>query len=113
MRMLLILTSIALLAACDQLAGTTPIKDIVADSARFEGKEVRIQGKVSQLTKIPFLDLREYTVRDAGGEIAVTPKDKLPAMDEAVTVKGVLENTAIIGGQGLRPRIRETLRLPG
>lgn len=113
MKMLLILASITLLAACGQMTPPTPIKDIAADSARFEGKEVRIRGTVSQITKIPFLDLHEYTVRDAGGEIAVTPKDKLPAMDEAVTVKGVVENAAIIGGQGLRPRIRETLRLPG
>ena len=100
-----------LLSGCDYLPfGQTPVKEIVAAPAQFEGKEVRVRGKVKDVTKIPLINLSMYTVDDGSGEIIVMAQDKLPAMDETVNVRGVVESAAILGGQSIGLRIKETKR---
>ena len=40
------------LSGCDYLPfGFTPVKEIVASPAQFEGKEVRVRGKVKDITQ--------------------------------------------------------------
>lgn len=100
-----------LLSGCDYLPfGQTPVREIVAAPAQFEGKEVRIRGKVKDVTKVPLIDLSMYIVDDGSGEITVMAQDKLPAMGDTVNVKGVVESAAIIGGQSIGLRIKETKR---
>mgnify|MGYP001445114977 CR=1 FL=1 len=65
-----ITAAVLLLAGCDALPyGVTPIKDITAAPANFEGKEVKLKGKVASVTKVPLLDLKAYTLRDDTGTI--------------------------------------------
>lgn len=105
------LAGLLLLSGCDYLPfGQTPVQEIMAAPAQFEGKEVRIRGKVKDVTKIPLINLSMYIVDDGSGEITVMAQDKLPAMDETVNVRGVVESAAILGGQSIGLRIKETKR---
>ncbi len=114
MRKLLLLGFLAgalAMGGCDYLPfGTTPIKDIVAAPANFEGKEVKLRGTVTSVTKVPLLDIRQYTLDDGSGEIAVVASGDLPAEKTKVMVKGKVESTAIIAGQSLGLRLRESER---
>ena len=102
----------ALLAGCDALPfGYTPVKEIVAAPANFEGKEVRVRGTVKDVTKIPLLDLRSFLLQEEGAEITVVTEGRLPAKGERVATKGTVTSTAIIGGQSLGLRIKERERL--
>lgn len=106
-----ILAGLLLLSGCDYLPfGQTPLKEIVAAPAQFEGKEVRIRGKVKDVTKIPLIDISMYVVDDGSGEITVMAQDKLPAVSDTVNVRGVVESAAIVGGQSIGLRIKETKR---
>lgn len=106
-----VLAGLLALSGCDYLPfGQTPVKEIMASPAQFEGKEVRIRGKVKDVTKIPLINFSMYIVDDGGGEITVMAQDKLPAMNETVNVRGVVESAAIVGGQSIGLRIRETKR---
>ncbi len=107
--MFAILASLLSLSSCDSL-GLTPVKDIVASPAQFEGKEVRVRGKAKNITKIPLIDLQLYVLDDGSGEVTVLTQGTLPAANETITVKGVVESTAILGGQSIGLRIRETKR---
>jgi len=107
-----ILAGLLLLSGCDYLPfGLTPVKEIVTSPAQFEGKEIRVKGKVKDITKVPLIDLRLYVLDDGSGEVNVVTQNALPAVNETVTVKGVVESAAILGGQSLGLRIRETKRL--
>ena len=100
-----------LLGGCDALPfGVTPIKDVTTAPASFEGKEVKLKGKVASITKVPLLDLKAYTLRDDTGEITVTTQGALPAVNDAVGVRGTVKSTAIIGGQSLGLRVEESKR---
>lgn len=104
-----VLAGVLLLSGCDYLPfGQTPLKEIVAAPAQFEGKEVRIRGKVKDVTRIPLINLSMYIVDDGSGEITVMAQDKLPAMGDTVNVRGVVESAAILGGQSIGLRIKET-----
>lgn len=106
-----LLAGMLLLSGCDYLPfGQTPVREIVAAPTQFEGKEVRIRGKVKDVTKIPLVNLSMYVVDDGSGELTVIAHDKLPAVNDTVNVTGVVESAAIIGGQSIGMRIKETRR---
>ncbi len=99
------------LAGCDALLfGVTPIRDITAAPANFEGKEVKLKGKVASITKLPLVDMKSYTLRDDTGEITVTTQGALPAVNDGVGVRGTVKSTAIIGGHSLGLRVEESKR---
>lgn len=105
------IAAMLLLAGCDALPfGYTPVKDITAAAANFEGREVKLKGKVSSATKLPLIDVKTYTLQDESGEITVTTKGELPAVDAAVGVRGIVRSAAIIGGQSLGLRLEEIRR---
>jgi len=107
----LALAGLLMLSGCDYLPfGQTPVKEIVTSPPQFEGKEVRIKGKVKDVTKIPLVDLSMYVVDDGSGEVTVITHDKLPAVNDTVYVTGVVESAAILGGQSIGLRIKETKR---
>jgi len=102
------------LAGCASLPfGYTQIRDITAAPASFEGKEIKIKGKVKSLTRIPLLEFGMYTLDDGTGEIVVIPAGTVPAEQESVAISGRVESLAIIGGRSIGLHIKETGRLPG
>lgn len=106
-----LLAGVLLLSGCDYLPfGQTPIKEIVTAPGQFEGKEVRIQGRVKDVTKIPLIDLGMYLLDDGSGEVTVIAHDSLPAVNDNVNVRGIVESAAIVGGQSLGLRVKEIKR---
>lgn len=105
---------LAALVGCASLPfGYTQIREITAAPASFEGKEIKIRGKVKSLTRIPLLEIGMFTLDDGTGEIAVIPAGTVPAEQEVVTISGKVESLAIIGGRSIGLHIKETGRLPG
>ena len=101
-----------LLAGCDYLPfGYTPIKDIVAAPANFEGKEVKLKGKVKDISRLPIVELKSFVLQDDTGEISVHTQGDLPAVDDKMVLRGTVTSPAIIGGQALGLHVRETKRL--
>jgi hypothetical protein len=104
---------LAALVGCASLPfGYTPIREITAAPASFEGKEIKVKGKVKSLTKIPLLEISMFTLDDGTGEILVIPAGTTPAEQETVAISGRVESLAIIGGRSLGIHIKETKRLP-
>ena len=96
------------LAACDYF-GFTPIKDIVAAPGQFDGKEVKVKGKVSD--PVQLFNLRTFIVKDETGEITVTTGGSLPAAGADVAVKGKVRSAVIVSGKSLGLRVEESERL--
>ena len=106
-----VMTGLLALSGCDYLPfGLTPVKEIVTSPAQFEGKEVRVKGKVKDIIKVPLVDLKLYVLDDGSGEVTVVARESLPAVNETVTLKGVVESMAIMGGESIGLRIKETKR---
>lgn len=100
-----------LLAGCDYLPfGYTPIREIAAAPGKFEGREVKVKGKVVDAIKLPILG-QSFVVRDETGEVTVTTNGTLPAPSTEVALTGIVKSAAIIGGQSIGLRIEETKRL--
>src|SRR3990172_11651668 len=96
------LLAVTILAGCDYLPfGYTPIKDIVAAPASFEGKEVKLKGKVKEITKLPIVNLQWFVLQDDSGEISVSTQGNLPSVNDRVKLKGVVKSAVIIGGKSL------------
>ena len=96
------------LAACDYF-GFTPIKEILAMPAHFDGKEVKVKGKVTRVAKI--LAIKGYNLRDETGEITVITYGKLPAENDEVAIKGKVTSAVIMSGSAIGLRVEETQRL--
>jgi hypothetical protein len=105
------LLSAWVLAGCDYLPfGYTTIKEIAAAPGTFEGKEVKIKGRVVTAIKLPILG-QSFTVRDESGEIVVMTNGALPQEKAEVALTGIVKSAAIVGGQSIGLRIEETKRL--
>jgi hypothetical protein len=103
---------LVVLTACIYLPfGFTPIKKIVDNPALFENKQVKVKGTVTSITKIPFMEMKFYVLSEGTNEIPVVTNGVLPAMDNKVTVVGIVENVAIIGNQSMGLHIREEKRI--
>jgi hypothetical protein len=89
----------------------TPIRDVVAAPARFQGKEVTIQGTVTSTSELVMSGgqaSRFYTLKSEGGEIVVTVREGLPVRGQALLVTGVVSEAP--RGKGLAPRLAEKRR---
>ena len=105
------LLSAWLLAGCDYLPfGYTTIKEIAAAPGSFEGKEVKIRGRVIAAIKLPILG-QSFTVRDDSGEIMVMTNGTLPQENNEVALTGIVKSAAIVGGQSIGLRVEDTKRL--
>ncbi len=106
----LAVASALVLGGCDYLPfGYTSVKEITAAPASFEGKEVKVKGKVKGSLKL--LGMKAFTLQDDTGEIAVSTAGELPAAGSDVAVKGNVRSAAIVGGSAMGLRVEETKRL--
>jgi hypothetical protein len=98
----------ALLGGCDLVGPPrVAIKDILAKPTAFEGKEVLVRGTVVSVTKLPIVPIRGYVLREDGADLSVTTDGEVPAVGDALVVKGRIESAAIIGGQSYGLALRE------
>jgi hypothetical protein len=104
---------LAALGGCDYLPfGYTPIGEIVGSPGRFDGQEVKVRGEVTQITKLPLIEIKSYTLRDGSGEILVLTEGTLPPLNERTAVRAQVKTMAIIDGQSFGLRLIEVERLP-
>lgn len=98
-------------AGCASIGvGVTSAGDIRRSPALFEGREVTVRGTVNEVTRLPLVELKSYTVLDPSGEIRVTTRGAAPAKGERVIVRGVVTSTAIVGGHSLGLHLSERER---
>jgi hypothetical protein len=106
-----VLLALLMYAGCAQLGiGFTKIGDLIAAPERYAGKEVRVQGKVTNILKIPFVATKIYSIQDDTGEINVRTQVEVPLAGSVVRIKGVLDTVAAVGGQNVGVHLRETER---
>ena len=105
--------ALAAVAGCDYLPfGYTNIGDVVAKAPQFEGREVKIRGRVANSNKIPLLNIKSYSVKDDTGEVTVITSDSLPAEGEKIAIRAVAQNMLVVGGQSFGLTLKEVARLP-
>jgi hypothetical protein len=88
----------------------TRIGDILKNPGQFDGKEVKVRGRVVDVVKLPLLETKMYTLKDDTGQFLVITRGDLPAMGSEARVKGIIQNVAILGGQGVGLHLKESQR---
>lgn len=111
-RLILALSFLGLaLPGCDYLPfGYTSAKEIAANPASFEGKEVKLKGRVVDVMRLPVLG-QGYTLEQDGAQLFVIARGELPAVKSEIALKGTVRSLAIIGGRALGTQVEETKRL--
>ena len=101
-----------LLAGCDYLPfGFTPVGEIVQSPGSFEGKTIKVKGEVTEVTKLPLIEHKSYTLRDDSGEILVLTEGTLPAIHKETAIKARVKTMAIINEQSIGLRLIEVKKL--
>ncbi len=70
-------------------ACTTPINMIQKKPEKYEGKKVRISGKI--ISSLRLVDIMCFTVKDKSGKICVVTKNYLPIQGGYIYVQGIVE----------------------
>ena len=78
----------------------TDIDKIVNNPGAYAGKEVAIEGEVTDRTAL-FGALKFYKIKDKSGEMIVVSKNSLPEMRSNVGVKGRIDEAFSLGDQKL------------
>jgi hypothetical protein len=102
----LLLALVALLTGC----GPTRIGRILAEPARYQNRNVTVEGRVTTAygANIPGLNIPGvYQVEDGTGRILVLSTRGVPGKDARVQVKGTVTPGLNIGGRSLGTAIRE------
>jgi hypothetical protein len=79
----------------------TPIGQLKASPANFDGREVMLRGVAKDVTRMPLLNLKSYELQDDSGEATILTERELPKMNEEIRVKVKVRNLAIINGEPL------------
>lgn len=106
---LAIATAGVVLGGCNSI-NATPISEINASPANFDGKEVMLHGVAKEPTRLPLLNLKSYVLKDDSGEIAILTEGDLPKTDEEISVRVKVANIAIINGEPLGTTVTEIAR---
>lgn len=92
-------------SACQTPLRTTPIDELLVSASSFDGRTVKVSGQVTNVVKLPFVEMRLFTVRDTTGEIAVLTYEELPTLNSTATVSGVFSTVAFAGASAVGPHI--------
>ena len=88
---------IFLLAGC---ASVTPIGELLQNSSKYNGKEVRIKGEVKESAGL--LGKGAYQVKDGTGTLTVISEtDAPPPSGSTIGVKGVFQALLTLGSKSL------------
>src|ERR1700690_3597981 len=86
----------------------TKIEKIVSNPTAYTGKEVAIEGEVTDRTAF-FGVLKFYKLRDKSGEITVVTRKSPPETKSVMSVKGKIDDAFIIGDQKLVVFVEESI----
>ena len=102
----LALVALLALAGCGMTSiGADRIGTLLQDPAAYDGKTVKVAGKVTEVVKLPFVETRLYTVRDDTGDLLVVTYRDLPRVGESVVARGTFSTLATFGVQGVGPHL--------
>lgn len=108
----LALSFLLALAGCDHPSfGYISIGEINRNPGSYEGREIKVRGTVTSVTKLPFVEAKTYTLKDDTGEIAVVTFGTLPPMGKTVAIKAAVKTAAILDGQSIGLRLEEIKQL--
>ncbi len=103
--------AVVVLAGCDYFVYTS-VKDVLATPLKFEGQEVKLKGTVTEVTQLPLLNTKSYTLQDGDAKITVfVMQGTLPAVRDTVKLKGTVKSTMIMNGKAVGQRVEESQRL--
>ncbi len=88
------------------------IEKILSNPKAYEGKEVTIEGEVTDRTAF-FVVVKFFKVRDKTGEIIVVTKKTLPEARSTVVVKGRIDEAFPIGDRKLTVFMEESIEGKG
>jgi hypothetical protein len=100
-RNLLVAWAVGVLLGGCSATSVTPISQLNASPANFDGKEVMLRGVAKDVTRMPLLNLKSYVLQDDSGEATILTERELPKMNEEIRVKVKVRNLAIINGEPL------------
>ena len=100
-RNLLVAWAVGVLLGGCSATNVTPISQLNASPANFDGKEVMLRGVAKDVTRMPLLNLKSYVLKDDSGEATILTERELPKMNEEIRVKVKVRNLAIINGEPL------------
>jgi hypothetical protein len=100
-RNLLVAWAVGVLLGGCSATSVTPISQLNASPANFDGKEVMLRGVAKDVTRLPLLNLKSYVLKDDSGEATILTERELPKMNEEIRVKVKVRNLAIINGESL------------
>jgi hypothetical protein len=107
-RLASLVTLALVLAGC---AGVTPIEDLLNDPSEYDGKTVRIQGKVRGA--VGGLGVGAYEVEDKTGRLTVVSQETSPPRTGAdIEVKGKFQALLSLGFKSLAVLQEESRNLP-
>jgi len=78
----------------------TQIDTILSNPKAYEGKEVTIEGEVTDRTAF-FIVVKFFKAKDKTGEITVVTKKSLPELRSIVRIKGKIDQVFPVGDQKL------------
>ena len=93
------LLGLAALVATTACATSTPIRRILDDPARYDGREVTVRGDVTDSANL--VVVRYYHLEDGTGRIAVVAKGAVPRRGASLKVRGVVRQAFALGDQSL------------
>ncbi len=97
------------LGGCNPM-NITPINEIIASPASFDGQEVVLHGVAKESVRFPLSNLRAYVLKDESGEIDIWTKSDLPRVNEEVSVRVKVANVANGNGKLLETTATEIAR---
>lgn len=86
--------------------GTTPIRELLDDPAKFDGQVVTVAGEVVDSANL--LVLKFYKVRDGSGTIAVVTGKAVPKPGARVRATGTVHQAFAIGKDQLTVLVEES-----
>jgi len=87
------------------------IAELKDQPAKYENKSVAVSGTVTQSWGIPLVPFQLYNVDDGSGQITiVSSSSRTPTRGARVTVKGRVNEVAVLGGRSLGLHLEEQTR---
>ena len=112
-RLAVMMVATLLLAGC--AARSVKIGDLKVDPGRYDDRDVRVTGVVTNSWGVPLVPFQFYSVEDGTGEITVLSRSSssVPAKGARVQVRGKVGQVASMGGRTLGLHIQEEDRRRG
>ena len=101
-RLAAVLALAGMFSGCALTMGRTSVAEVKYNPARYQDKNVSIDGVVTSSWGVPLVPFKLYKVDDGTGEMTVLSQSgRVPTKGARVRVKGRVSDIATFGGQSL------------